>query len=204
MTVSVGWLSNPGDSISGITDDKSNTYTLVDLIRSTPGNYSWQTAYLDGITNKPITITATVSPAARQYMSIIVGEYTGSLGGSSIDGHAINTQQNPATTANAVTSTNFTPGTNGDLIYGTVVDVNSGGGVSAGTNYTLRLNNSSASFDTEDKTLAVAAAGATTFTTSISGAGANFLTGGMAFQAAPPIPNELILLRQALVRASYW
>jgi len=143
--------------------------------------------------------------ATRQFISIIVGEYTGGLGGSSLNGHAINAQTNPATTANALTSTNFTPTANNSLIYGSLVDASSIGAISAGTNYTLRLNNSSSSFDMEDKTLAVAAAGAATFTTATSGASAFFVTGGLAIKPWISMVNRAVNIQtQSNSRASFW
>src|SRR3954466_8015713 len=150
--VSVGWASIAGDTITQIKDDKNNTYTLVDLVRHVAEGYSWQTARLDGVSNGPITITATIS-IARTFASILVGEYTGGATGSSIDGHNINVQTGTGTAANAITSGSFVPGTNNDLIYGSCVDIVSWGTVSAGTGYTLRANNLGSSFNSEDKSL---------------------------------------------------
>jgi hypothetical protein len=178
--VSVGWASTAGDTITQIKDDQNNTYNLVDLIRNTTNGYSWQTAYLDGVSNAPITITATLS-ISRTFATIVVGEYTGGLGGVSIDGHAINNQASPATTANAVTSGTFTPVTNNCLIYGTTVDAVSRGAASAGTNFTARLLNQSTSYTTEDRTLAVAAATSATFTNGTATSTA-YLTGGIAIK----------------------
>lgn len=201
VCVSVGWASNAGDTITQVRDDKNNTYVLVDLARDTVHAYSWQTAYLDGITNAPITITATIS-TSRTFATIVVGEYLGSLGGTSNSGHAITALAHPTTATDNITSGTFTPAVNNCLIYGSVVDVVGLGTYTAGTNFTIRLNNSDASFDTEDRTLATAASTAATFTTSNASAGG--VCGGMGFKPFISFPNKAVALRQSVIRAAYW
>jgi len=203
--VSVGWTGSngAGDVDPSIADDKGNSYTLIDRVYHTTGGYYWQTAYRDNITNSPITITATMGGGSRPFLAIIVSEWIGGLGGSSLNGHAINTQTNPGTSANAVTSTNFTPTEDNSLIVGSSVQINSQGTISAGTGYTLRLNNSDSSFDIEDKTLAVAAATAATFTTSASSSAYLFSTAGLAIKPGL-LFNNVRQTGQAVNRAAYW
>ena len=202
VCVSVGWASNNGDTVTQIKDNNNVSFTLVDLGRDGVHGYSWQTAYLDSISGSPTTITATIS-TSRTFATIVVGEYIGGFGGASMSGHAMNIQTTiGSTSANAITSGNFTPAVNNCLIYGSVVDVPSNSAYTAGTNFTIRLNNLSGAFDTEDRTLATAASTAATFTTSNVNSGG--VTGGMGFKPFIAFPQEFMALRQAIVRASYW
>lgn len=196
LMVWVGWASNSGDTVTGISDDKSNTYTLVDLARDNAEGYSWQSAYLLNATNAPKTITATLS-ASQPFASIVVDEYSGIASSAALNGHAMQDQLDPGIGANAVTSGNITTTAGGDLIYGGTVSITSST-LTAGTSFAQRQFVDS-SFETEDRTQASAGSVAATFTTNGSGSVYNFITGVMAFKAAAsgitvtvalPIPLE--------------
>jgi hypothetical protein len=203
VVVEVGWASTAGDTVTGITDNQSNTYTLTDLARETTVAYSYQTAYRANITNGPVTITATLS-ASRTFAAITVQEYSGVLAASPLDGHAIQAQRNPGTGANAVSSGNATPATNGCLIFGATVNVNGSGAPGYGTGYTGR-DNFSNTFESEDKTQAAAAATAATFTAGNAGDGGNsWITALLGFKPVSFVANHLNITRQALHRAAYW
>lgn len=203
VVVEVGWSSTAGDTVTGITDNQGNTYTLSDLARETSVGYSYQTAYRANITNAPTTITATLS-ASRTFAAITIQEYSGFLGSSPLDGHAMQAQQNPGTGANAISSGNATPTTNGCLIFGATVNVNGTAAVGYGTGYTGR-DNFSNTFESEDKTQAAAAATAATFTAGNAGDGGNsWITGLLAFKAATLAAKQHSVTRQAVHRAAYW
>lgn len=200
LKVSVGWASNNGDTVTGVTDDKSNTYTLVDLARNGSSAYTWQSAYLLNAANSPQTVTATIS-SSRTFAIILVDEYSGVRVSSAIDGHAINDQGSSTPAGTKFTSGNITPTTNGDLIYGSVVNISGAGNQSADTalGYTSRIQANNV-FTTEDRIQASAAAVAATFTHTATDAPLIFI---MAFRTLVP-PRPLLVTTQARIRAAHW
>lgn len=179
LMVSVGWASVGGDTVTGITDDKGNTYQLLDLSRDVANSFSYQSAELVGVANAPQTITATLS-TARSFASILIDEFS-QVG--LLDQHAINDQAAPGSGVNAVTSGNVTTTTGGQLIYGSTVDVGAGG-IAPGTGFTQDLL--AAAFLTEHQVQTNGGTIAATFTDT-SGAQAN-ITFIMTFKLPPPAP----------------
>ena len=180
VCVSVGWAGSSGaDTITGITDDKGNTYTLVDHLHDSTDGYDWQSAYMLNVTNGAQTITATIS-TSRSFATILVDEFSGVATSSAIDGHHINNQVTLAAGTNSVTSTAITTTANGDLVYGSAVNITGGGTESAGTGFTLAQHTSGA-FITEYQAQPTAGSIASTFT---STATSSWLTYVMAFKAS--------------------
>jgi hypothetical protein len=177
LCVSLGWVTSTGVDIITVTDDKGNTYTVVDKTFNNPASYSLCDAYCLNITNAPQTITATIS-TARQFSTIFVDEWSGIATSSALDGHAIN-QLNGASGTDIATSTAITTTANGDLIYGVCICINSVG-ISAGTGFTQRQNVAS-TFLTES--LIQGSAGSIAATATPASAG-NLNTAVMAFKAA--------------------
>lgn len=161
LCVTVNWAGLVGESLVSVTDDKSNTYALVDSIVN--ANFCSANAYILNVTNAPQTITATISNS-RAFGSIVVDEWSNVLASSALDGHVSQTQTNAGTGANAITSGSITTTANGDLIYGYTVSV-SGLGATAGTGFTQRQGLSS-TFYTENLIQATAGSTAATFTAS--------------------------------------
>jgi hypothetical protein len=182
LCVSIGSVHTSGTQTFTVTDDKGNTYTSVDALADTGNSFAFGTAYILNVTNAPTVITATIriagTPTAETFASIQVDEFSGV---SAFDGHAINNQVSPATTANAVTSTAITTTANGDLIYGTVVDILGGGTITKGTPFTQDLSVASA-YMTEHLIQSTAGSIAATFTASVSTDA--WITAVMAFKAA--------------------
>lgn len=179
ICVSVGYASGTL-STPTVTDDKGNTYNAVDGAVNSATAYCWLTFYLAGIANGPKTITATFS-GAQSYATIVVDEFSGGATGVALDGHAINAQNGPSGT-DSVTSGSITPTTNGDLIYGSSVNIG-GSGSTSGTGFTSGQNVAS-SFNTEYETQATVGAVAATLTPTGS---SWFVTALMAFKPAAAV-----------------
>lgn len=180
--VTVVWDSGVGDTVTGITDDKGNVYTLVDLLRNATNSGSMQTAYFLNAINAPITITATLSAADNFVAEVMVDEYSGIATSAALDGHAINSQDAPGTGADAVTSTNANTTVNGNLIYGVSGNLD-GNTNTAGTGYTIRQSNTAPTrtMFSEDRVQASAGAIAATFTAGT--VPSHCVTAVMAFKA---------------------
>jgi hypothetical protein len=137
VIASVAWASTVADTITGISDDKNDHLVLVDVNPLTTGNFFWQSSYLlsSAITSGAQTFTGTFA-GARQFASIVVDEFSGVAGSAALDGHAFLAASAPSTNPDSVSSSAITPTTNGDLIYGSTLNVIGGGTQSAGTGFT--------------------------------------------------------------------
>ena len=176
-------------SLTSVTDDKSNTYAIID---TQPGNNSTTSFCAYNITNAPTTITATYVSDDAGYATIIADEYSG-VAASPLDVHATNTQSSPSTSTNAVTSTNATTSANGDLIYGVTMEAVVSNFVTAGTGFTQReLQNtgSGATYSASSEDLVQATAGSVASTYTISSSNGTWNTFVIALKAAaPPTPG---------------
>ena len=162
-----------GFFLQSVTDDKSNTYTILDHISDPSGQENY-TFYLGNITNGPTTITATFNGNVN-FRGILWDEYAGVVAlANPLDGHAANLQNpGPGTATDAVTSTSITTKVNGDLIWGATVNSNSFNNATTGTGFTPRgalVNTGSLTVpqNTEDRLQATAGAVAATFTDTAS------------------------------------
>jgi hypothetical protein len=160
-------LGSVAPTVSSITDDKSNTYTLVDNAIKAGATNTWGTSFfLQNITNGPTTITANFSQGVR-FNRMLLDEYSGVAASSPLDGHTAQNQNTPGTGANVVTSGNFTTASNGDLIIGSTVYLATNSAVTAGTSplsYTLRtgdLNGCALESEDANQTTASASTAAT-------------------------------------------
>jgi hypothetical protein len=183
VAVSVGWQSSVGtDNITTIVDDKGDNLTWSGDF-SQFGTYYWISFYLlsGNITSGARTFTATIN-ASRQFGDMIIDEFSGVAASAALDGHAINNQNTPAATPNSITSSAIITTTNGDLIYGSTVNLVSNGTQSVGTGFT-QAQLTANSFLTEFLTQATAASIAATMTPTSALDG--WITYVMAFKAAP-------------------
>ena len=130
LAVSLGTVSN---TLSSVTDDKSNVYTVVfNGSTSTASGFTFATAYCLNITNAPQTITATWS-GSTSFSTILVDEFSGVATSSALDGPpSVNPGQTGVVGASAVFSGNTTTTVNGDLIYGSGVSITGFGPFTAG------------------------------------------------------------------------
>lgn len=157
------------DSITSITDDKSNTYTIIDTDTNTPDGSKQTSFWLLNITNSPQTITANFSIASVS-TQIVVDEFSGVSASAVIDAHAITVQTSPGTGTDGVSSGSIVTSSNGDLIWAAVVDQHSTSPtISAGTGFTTGTN--AAPFlksVSEYQTQSTAGSIAATFTTTVN------------------------------------
>lgn len=142
----------------------SNTCTNVDNIASNT-SYAIVSFYCSNVTGAPTVFTATFTGGSASFPAIMMDEFSGVLTVSPLDGH--NGNFNAPATSTAVTSNSFTPGTNGDLIYGMVTQIGGGGDTyTAGSGFTLLQN--PGGFASEWQQQTTAASIAATFTGSVA------------------------------------
>lgn len=119
-------------TLNSITDDKSNTYNLKITTTQTVDAIKLTLFELGNITNGPKTLTFNFSAATDS--CAVVGEFSGGLAAADPADGSIGQQQSAvASGANNVTTTAFTPTTDGDLIFGGTCDTASLTANSAGT-----------------------------------------------------------------------
>jgi len=173
------------NALTSVTDDQSNTYSLVTAITDNTNNGVVQLFYKENVTNVT-TVTAHFTSSSQ--VRVAISNYTGIATTSAIDGNTGQVQTTPGTGANIITTGTFTPTTNGDLIYGGCSQAFGGAIVyTAGTSpnaFTQRASNLSTDNDslfTEDFIQTTAASIAATM-----GQTANFTTMSAvaAFKAA--------------------
>lgn len=135
IVVTLGFAAAGGETVT-FTDNLSNTYTTaITLIFNAVAGYAVASAYLPNITNGPQTLIATIS-GAKTFLTMVADEWSGLAPTSVLDVAATGQAQSsvPGTT-DAITSGTITTVTNGDLIYGFGVSINSVG-FAYGTGFT--------------------------------------------------------------------
>lgn len=172
-----------GVTLTSVTDNQSNSYTVSENINDAPDTQAFATAVRGNITNAPTVISFNFS-AAPSSPGMIATEYSGVLAATDPrDGHTGQLQNAVATTTNAATSGNITTSVNGDQIIGFIANTNPGNDtVVAGTGFTVRdsFTTGGTNVYLEDESQATAGSVAATFTVS-AGAG-NWITCVMALQ----------------------
>ena len=161
LCVSVSYTTAVIDSIS-VTDDKGNSYTSVISALNSGSGYAMHLFVAVNLTNAPQTITATDNSGPRQFLTIMVDEFSGA---SSLDGSACQAQSQAGTGTDAITSGPYTTTHNGDIIWGAGISI-SGTNMSVGTGFTVAgMNNVVSTFTTEWEIQSTASAStAATFT----------------------------------------
>lgn len=130
----VGW-SDPSNAITinSVSDDQSNTYTVLTKYNDSTSGISAAQFYLENITNGPVTVTVTFSTSVTS-SDLIIDEFSDIATSSSIDGHT--GQSFSGTGSGTASSGNITTTVAGDLIYGGIFEgVGTVGG--AGSGFTL-------------------------------------------------------------------
>lgn len=180
----VSWGSNTLTTLTSVTDDKGNTYTISDKFPDNANVQSGAMFFLGNITNGPTIITAHFSPN-QNFLQIGADEYSGVLAATNpSDGHSVCAAvQTGSTATDFLSSGSFTTAVNGDLIYGVTMDTFNATLATAGTGYTQRQTSTAQSDTTsEDKVQSTAGSVAATFTT--SSAGGRYITLAVAIKAA--------------------
>ena len=166
--------------ISGVADSRSQTFTAAVNVTDN-ATYSLAIFYYANTTAGADTVTVTFLGAIT-YASLQCSEYSGVATSSPLDKFASNSQTDPGTASNAVTSGSVTTTTDGQLIVGwTSALVVGSGTVSAGTGYTGRTNVFNDTLH-EDRVQASAGSIAATFTT--NNATSDYITLIATFKAA--------------------
>jgi hypothetical protein len=175
----VTWGANSA-ALTSVTDDKGNSYTVVNNSYDSSHVQSFATFYRLNITNAPVTITANFGSSVA-WRNIIVDEFSGIATSSALDGNAMNLQSTTSNVTDMMTSTNITTTANGDLIYGVNGSTGAGTVTSVGTGYTAAAVSADTYYRAEYKVQTSAGSIAATFTHT----GTNsVLTGIMAFKHA--------------------
>src|SRR5258708_4545908 len=164
------------NTISSITDDKSNSYTVVTgSLATTTSNWStilfWSGAAL---TNGPITLTANSSTSLTSFL-LTYDVFTPPAGALSVD---VSSGASGSTTANG--SSSLTTTVNGDLVYGGIF-VTGVGTLAGGSGFTVTENNGS-SFAAEFQNQSTAGTISVTFPT--PGGADTWTVSAAAFKAA--------------------
>lgn len=176
--------------ISGVADSRSQTFSSA--VNVTDGaTYSIAIFYYANTTGGADTVTVTFAGAIT-YASLQCSEYSGVATSSPLDKFASNSQTDPGTASNAITSGNVTTTTNGQLIVGwTTALVVGAGTVSAGTGYTGRTNVFNDTLH-EDQVQTSAGSIAATFTT--NHATSDYITLIATFKAPAAVSGQRGLL----------
>src|SRR6266849_3400570 len=195
ILVAVSWGDNPVVSLSA-SDTLGNTY-FVATNDFDPGNrQGLAIIYAPNIRGGANIVTVNFGQADG-YRRIIVSEYSGITTTSPLDAAAKH-KASGTTATNGVTSTAANTITNGDLIFGVVMD-DSGffGTITAGTGFTRRAFVNNMDLATEDTVQAAAGPIAATFTfsradTYLAQMAAFKAGGGSADTTPPTAPSNLV------------
>src|SRR5713226_3532998 len=195
IVVAVSWGDNPAVSLSA-SDTLGNTY-FVATNDFDPGNrQGLAIIYAPNIRGGANIVTVNFGQADG-YRRIIVSEYSGIATTSPLDAAAKH-KATGTTATNGVTSTAANTITNGDLIFGVVMD-DSGffGTITAGTGFTRRAFVNNMDLATEDTVQAAAGPIAATFTfsradTYLAQMAAFKAGGGSADTTPPTAPSNLV------------
>lgn len=186
LAVYVHWTSSTSSLVS-VTDNKSNTYTLV-RCPTISGTTQACGAYASNVVAGSTTVTATFNNSGNLDKRIIVHEVsgvsTGSVTGGPLDCSASNTQINPGNPTDVITSGTCVPSISGGYVFGATGNVSSNGQV-PGTGYTQRIDQTTR--ESEDRIQSSAAAIAATFTPAGAGNNDNWITFVMVFN--PPFTS---------------
>jgi len=109
-------------SLTSVTDDKGNTYTLQRTITDSTNNNKLVSFWRANITNGPITVTANLG-GYYLYRAMAIHEVSGIVAASALDVETGQLQTNPGTGTNGCTSGNVLTTVNGDYVFGAVVNI---------------------------------------------------------------------------------
>ncbi len=181
------WGSANTSDLTSVTDNQSNTYTIVRSIADAGDGQSAATFYRANVTNAPTTVTCNLA-ASLPYRGISIHEVSGADTSAPLGVETGQTQQSPGTGANALTSGSVTTTTNGEYIYGVSFndgDLGTGSSDFApGTGFTERsehLTTTELSLASEDQIQTSAGSIAATFTLARNFSHITFI---MTFKAA--------------------
>lgn len=160
IVVTVTWDTAATTAVT-CSDSQGNTYVTAVNTNDTTNVQALAVCYAANAAGGTTTVTATFG-ASSVTRRIIVSEYSGVATTSPVDITRSNVA-NGTTATNNITSTAGTTTTNGDLIFGAVMDTTGTTTITAGTGFTLRSTIGS-HMSVEDQVQATAGSIAATFT----------------------------------------
>ena len=161
IVVAVSWGDRPENVV--VSDVAGNTYFLAASGYDPNNTEGLATFYAFNVHAGPNTVTARFSQADG-YRRLIIAEYSGIATSAPLDGAAKN-QGTASTATNHVTSGMGTTSSNGDLIFGVVMDDSGNfGTISPGSNFNLRVALNNTDTASEDAVQSAAGPVAATFT----------------------------------------
>lgn len=178
----VAWNTSNTANLTSVSDDKGNAYSIVDKIADATDGTCMGSFYLGGITNSPTVITANLNTTSA--MTIVASEESG-LSTLALDGHSGQSQTNPGTGTNAISSGNTTTTIDGDLICSAVMRGSANlTNTVVGTGFSARESDTSSATQLKAEDLVQGTAGAisSTWTDAINGTSSVFTTLMMAFK----------------------
>ena len=192
IVVAVSWGANDAPSITA-SDTQRNVYTLATSLWDSGNHQGLAILYAANIRSGANTVTLNFGNS-DDYRRIIVSEYSGVSTTNPLDVTANNLSTQASTSTNGATSNSATTTTNGDLIFGAVMDDSGNfGNVSAGTGFAERFALNNVDTATEDTIQATAGPVAAKFTFSLAD---RYLASMAAFrsatQAAPAVVSGAI------------
>lgn len=159
-------LDNSAGSISSITDNQGNTYTITSNVLDTTNNQRLAAFALGNIDNGPTTITVNFT-GAPIFVEMVVDEFSGGdEAANNRDGATGQFQNAPGTATDAITSGSITTTQNGDLIYGVCIRSVSATQPTVGTGFTVGASDNGQGYALRSEYLTQTSAGsvAATFT----------------------------------------
>jgi hypothetical protein len=167
IVVAVSWGSNAAPSIT-TSDTQQNTYSLATSQWDSGNNQGLAILYAPNIRAgaNAVTVSLGNSDDSRR---IVISEYSGIATTNPLDVSAKNLSAQASTSTNGATSNAATTTTNGDLIFGAVMDDSGNfGNISAGTGFTERFTLNNVDTATEDTIQPSIGSVAATFTFSLA------------------------------------
>lgn len=130
------YASNSSTDVSSISDGV-NTYTQIDTHTETLGGalIRLTTYYAKNITGGSLTLTTTLSASNVNASRTVIAEVSGADAGAPLDVHTVQSQTNPGSGTDAITSGSVSTSTSGQYVYGATIPSNNST-FSAGTGFT--------------------------------------------------------------------
>lgn len=184
----MGFAGGYSSSISSVTDDQSNSYTVTSQLASGSGGMNIFGFYALNLTNAPQTITVTFDGTTFAAYAVI-HEASGIATASAADGAVGAVSNGVGEAADAISSTAITATADGDYIIGLTANATfNGHNPAAGTGFTSRQAGGDGSgatgFKSEDQVQSTQGSIAATFTHNAGNGGEDVVTAIMAFKAA--------------------
>lgn len=163
IVAAVSWDTTGGAGTLTCSDNLGDTYTTVNTWNDATNTQALAICYAPNIAGGATTVTATLS-ATHVTRRLVITEYSGVATSSPVDVSTGVGGGTGTTTANATTSGSTTPTTDGDLIFGAVMDTAGTNAAVQGAGFNMRNFTNLKDLVTEDLLQNTAASTAATWT----------------------------------------